>query len=530
MNAVKKIGVRSLAAFLSLVMVATLAYAPIVEAPPRAHAQWVVEHGPIAHVISFLTKISTSITATNTGVSAVNATRQTISDTILKPLAWALAQAAIHSMTQSIVNWINSGFHGSPAFATDIKQNLRNLGDAAADMFLDQLKVQGGIDLRTPFQDQVANAVRDSYYKQGRMETSYNLNQLSSDPKGFINGQFGKGGFNAWFGTVLNSDNNPIGALYKAKNGLSNAVSEVRTNQLHELDWGHGFLSWRGSCAVKAPAPAAGAPATSLNSKDTCLTYNIETPGSIIENQLGITATSPLRQLELAQSINQIVAALAGQLVSHIMGGGGLRSASNPSSGGGGSPVYQATVSSDSAASSATLADGFLQAVNDERAQVVGFQSNWQTIKTAALTAQTACASSGSQPSTSDSTVTVSVRIQQILNSANDALSRAAASLTEIDSIKKNADAATDPNSTTQGTSIASITQQYERLTSSSTLPSAQEMDYASTQSQNSGSAPTTAEELQAAELLGPGAGGDSAPPLYTGLHDLATNGCSGSI
>ncbi len=271
---------------------------------------------------------------------------------------------------------------------------------------------------------------------------------------------------------MLNSDNNPIGSLFKTKNELAATIANVHDNQLHELDWGQGFLSWRGSCKTPAPAASAYAPSpstqaaavqpslslatasfyagvflaqsaptlsnsafnaaisgggntgsvgdigaptltnaqgaaisagqantgsvgdigvpasknasVSLSGKDPCLAYNIETPGSIIENQLGITTTSPLRQLELADSINEIVSALMGQLVNHILGGGGLSGASQPSSGGGSSALDQATDPSQYSQATTNAAQGFSTQITTTRTRVVQFQTDWQKIDTAA--------------------------------------------------------------------------------------------------------------------------------------------------
>ena len=61
-----------------------------------------------------------------------------------------------------------------------------------------------------------------------------------------------------------------------------------------------------------------------------------QTPGAAIESQLSNTLGSDLRGLEIAQSIDQIVAALVGQLVTQAMGGiGGLMSAGSGGGGGG---------------------------------------------------------------------------------------------------------------------------------------------------------------------------------------------------
>ena len=74
---------------------------------PRAHAQF---GGPVV-VIGDLPSIQKQV---------------------VDAIAWTVAKTAVQSLTQSIVNWINSGFEGSPAFVTDLENNLGNLSDAVA--------------------------------------------------------------------------------------------------------------------------------------------------------------------------------------------------------------------------------------------------------------------------------------------------------------------------------------------------------------------------------------------------------------
>ena len=113
-----------------------------------------------------------------------------------------------------------------------------------------------------------------------------------------------------------------------------------------------------------ADATLTTVPATNSNTKqvydaDNQPVYGVQagdngcvtkTPGAVIESQLENTLGSDLRGLEIAQSIDQIVAALVGQLVSQALGGiGGLAgagSSSSSGSSGGNSFNYQNSVNS----------------------------------------------------------------------------------------------------------------------------------------------------------------------------------------
>src|SRR3989344_803694 len=215
-----------------------LLFAPLSPVPtPVAHGQWVVE-------------VAVDVPATL--------------GRIADALAWAAAKTAIQSMTQSIVNWINSGFEGSPAFVTDLKRNLGNLGAAVAEDFIrgldEVVQDNTGFSIRAPFQDQIAQALRTEFY---RTTSSYGF-----DARYPYRDCYGSGGFswNGFFCESRNDANNPYGRYMLARNDLFRQVDQETQNRLREIDWGNGFLSWRGSCGPYGDGGASAG--KQLNPKD----------------------------------------------------------------------------------------------------------------------------------------------------------------------------------------------------------------------------------------------------------------------
>jgi hypothetical protein len=411
---------------------------------------------------------------------------------VLNPLAWTVAKTAIQSLTKSTVNWINSGFDGSPAYVTDLNQNLRSLGDKVANDFFASLEDNTGVNVRTPFQDQVTQAVRNSYYRStGSFSRNYNLNAHSSDPNAFISGDFTKGGFDAWFAVALNDDNNPIGSIFKTKSDLMGQVEAFHQNRLRELQWGNGFLSWRGDCAVTQNQQAAAndamnapvepaANSVPLSQEDKCAAYNIETPGSVLEHQLNITADSPLKQLELADSFNEIVAALMTQMVSKVLGGTGLAGISHPSSGGGSSFATQATDPTQYNNTAATIVGGFVNQVSTSIKDVTTFKQNWSSILAAAQAAQSSLNTCGDPDSQ------ISTTVQPVIDRANTAIKRADDSLTELAAIQaSSANASSTPAGIDPTAAVSNTTDRYAALLSSGTLPTASEIAEAKSEAEN---------------------------------------------
>lgn len=408
-------------------------------------------------------------------INAVNSAAEYTLEYVLDGLAWEVANLAIQSMTKSIVNWINSGFEGSPAFVTDLRTNLRGVGDAVAARFFEELANQE--IATTPFQDKVLDAVRLGYYLRTSPESfytrhPYTLDQVSPDARAFLEGDFSQGGWDAWFSTVMNPQNNPFGAQELANQALENAVAGATGDRLEELSWNRGFLSWRGKCTTPAPAGSA----TDLSGADNCLGYEIRTPGTVIMESLNKVEGVPFDRLVSADEFNEIIGALLNQLALAILGGGegggGVRGLSQPAAGGGGT-FFDRTDSSSG--NSANLSSAFSATVTRQIGQLEAFQRNWETIRSAAAAAEARCGATGSP------------NPQEVLSRAGDMLIKATNSLTALREIESDLRAAAAAGGN-QSQTLLTVTQRYNELTTSGTLPTAEEFSEAQIESQDTGS------------------------------------------
>lgn len=419
-------------------------------------------------------------------IQAVFGSSENVKEYVLDTLAWQAANLAIESITKSTVNWINSGFQGSPAFVTDLNQNLTGVGDAVASRFFEELGNQ--TIATTPFQDKVLDTVRLGYYLSTSPESfytryPYTLDQVSANDRAFLDGDFSQGGFNAWFATVMNPQNNPYGAQDLADQELAQAVANATNNRLQELSWNRGFLSWRGECNEYIPQgeegyiPGDDLPAdlsVDLTGADSCAEYSIETPGSVIMEQLNSQLGSGVERLVSADEFNEIIGALLNQLASQVLGGdsGGLRGVSRPSSGGGAS--FLDRTGGASSGSGAAIARSFSATIVSQRQAVDAFRANWEKIRAAANLAEQRCGANG-QPNA-----------QAVLNQAAAALARAADAIAALEAIQaKIAEASAQGGD--QTLALLGITEEYNALINSDVLPTPQEIAEAQTQSQDTG-------------------------------------------
>lgn len=441
------------------------------------------------------TAIATGLTAGSTASSAVANAALSTKEYILDTLAWQVGKLAIQSMQKSLLNWINSGFQGSPAFATDLNKNLRGVGDAVANRFFQELSSQ---DITTsPFQDKILDTVRLGYYLSTSPESfytryPYTLNQVSPDAKAFLAGDFSQGGFNAWFATVMNPQNNPYGARDLANRVLSQTVAGATNNRVQELGWNKGFLSWKGECkeydggnqelttAPVCTTNSAGelsctpgdTTVVSLDGREKCLENEIETPGSVIVEQLNHTLGSNVDQLVTADEFNEIIAALLNQLVGHVLGAngsGGLRGVSRPSAGGGPSFLDQATSGTQQASTTSSVSKNFTFTISDQREHILAFQEAWIRIRTAADAALAKCGA-GKTPDP-----------QPVIDRAGTLLTKASNALAALDAIQALIDEANNAAGE-QTAKLLEVSTQYQNLLSSGTLPTAEETAEAQTE------------------------------------------------
>ena len=101
-----------------ILIIGILAPTVLFSAPKKAQAIPVTEYGWSAifkNIFLGSTAGSSGLTAANTSVTTALAIKTWAAE-LLKQVLRAFARRLLAQMTQSTVNWINSGFHGAPLF------------------------------------------------------------------------------------------------------------------------------------------------------------------------------------------------------------------------------------------------------------------------------------------------------------------------------------------------------------------------------------------------------------------------------
>ena len=265
-------------------------------------------------------------------------TLQTISQIALeqKELVWdglffSIAKEALQQMTQDIIEWVNSGFDGDPAFVTDLEGYLQEVADNVAGSFIYE---EGLSSVCSAYQLDVRTAIAQQYqerqYGGFQEEAECTLEDGNTDLNAFLDGEFTADSWELWFEVVLNPEETPIGAFIGGTVALNEEIRAEAEVELRYLDYGNGFLSQK-VC-------------TGIGLDEEC---TITTPGSIIQDMLSFSLTTPARTLIEADEMNEVLGALFSNLANQALSGingllglGGNATWSNNAFGPGGTSSY----------------------------------------------------------------------------------------------------------------------------------------------------------------------------------------------
>lgn len=301
----------------------------------------------------------------------INHTMTHLKDFVLDKAATLLAKQILHMITISVINWINTGFEGSPSFLTNPGAFFLDAADQVTGAFLatngplSALCSPFAIDIRLSLALTQTSLTTQRYtctvgriieaQKNGPdiMVNGQMVRSSNSSMNGFLKGDFNQGGWPAFIALTTEPQSNPYGAFLSAQGDLSARINARQNVIRADLQLGQGFMSWQdckdipgGTIDPEDPDQVAQADALSgngrstsvrtKNNKDGTQTYQTcetQTPGSAIAGTLQTSLNVPVVELELANDINAIVNTLMTKMISTMMEKG-LKSLSSSSGGG----------------------------------------------------------------------------------------------------------------------------------------------------------------------------------------------------
>lgn len=333
--------------FLLVFLTITIIFTPLLFIfPTRANAQFGIPT-PTIEIPGPLLGAGIS-TAVSSGITAGGTTVNTLKETVGDGFAWFALNMVIERLAASTINWINTGFKGSPAYITSSENYFLDIGNKIAGEFIanDPRLSQ----LCGPISARVRIALTSNYI--GERQWQCTLSEVTGNLEDFM-GDFSQGGWDNFFEVTQRDQNNPIGAYLQAQNELSLQLSSAQETKKMELQWSSGFLSKKECVRYDKGAPGETVQMERLlvgidpegneiyqeqirqklpDVPPKCLEERTSTPGSVIENQLNDVLGLGNKRLSVADELNEIIASLLNQLTAKAIGSvsRGLRSLSSP--------------------------------------------------------------------------------------------------------------------------------------------------------------------------------------------------------
>ncbi len=363
-----------------------------------------------------------------TAISASGSQTLVVKEYALDKIGWAIANIIIQEMSHNIVNWINSGFDGNPAFVTDLGGFLTDISDRVAGSFIEGTELSLLCD---PFQLQIRRALAINYNSTFGKTIECRLSNVVDNIDNFLAGDFGAGGWKGWY--ELTVQDNPYSRYLQASEKLDARIVNAKGRELKLLDWGNGFLSWKecGGSGATDPISTANCP--------------IVTPGKVIESQLNDTLDSGRNRLIVADEIDEIIGALLTQLTQQALSGsGGLFGLSQNQNG---QSSYTSRLRADSTATNKIL-NKTKETVSKEIDSAIKIEETYKNTVLSSLSAVLSAEKLNSTLQTCDSvkaglfTSTILLRKNSILGKADISEQK----LKELRAIQTEISTATTPN------------------------------------------------------------------------------------
>lgn len=216
-------------------------------------------------------------------------------------IAWMAAKFMVRHIVDDLAKWIRGGANGKPRFIQDFGKYLTEAADTASGLLLEQILGKEDAQLLCkPWRMQI---VLDIFDKVKRDKFSFKaqckISDIIENYEEFYD-DFSKGGWPAFLTIVLDDGSNPIGSYLMTLSEKEKRESFALKKGELEAKVNQGSLP--GICLQSFVSGVTG--------KKNCVRSKILTPGAAIIEMLPETFSTELRQLEAADEINELVAAV----------------------------------------------------------------------------------------------------------------------------------------------------------------------------------------------------------------------------
>lgn len=269
-------------------------------------------------IVNGAAKLFNKLKKSSTDTVPVNDPNANRRENCLNGIAYSIAKNLLQQVSNKTLNWINKGLGGNPLYVQDIGSNLRTIRDEQLGRYL------GSVQSSNPI---FGNAIRSAVTKQVTGISDGYIGVAMNTPEAQKYNSFQQDFTSGGWGSLLNMNNNPIGALFNSTNTVSKNIATEQQARVNEVQRNDGFLDMR-TCVEYAPVLDSkteneirarfGYAANTTPTTPQCLKYKTVTPGALISQQASSVLNSPQKQLEMADSINEVLGSFFDQLLNNL--------------------------------------------------------------------------------------------------------------------------------------------------------------------------------------------------------------------
>jgi hypothetical protein len=238
----------------------------------------------------------------------------------LNGVAYAAAKSLLQQVSNKTLTWINKGLGGNPLYVQDLSSNLRTIRDEKLQSYLNSAQKDNPI---------FGNALRSTITQQVTGISDGYLNKVMNTPEAKSYQSFQQDFRQGGWASFLNPNYNSVGVLLGNSDKIAKDINSEQETRINEVQRNNGFLDMR-ECVEYEKPQATNQPhgwddepaQQGTPTKAKCLRYRTVTPGSTIAQQATNILNSPTRQLEMADSINEILGAFFDQILNNLLNKG----------------------------------------------------------------------------------------------------------------------------------------------------------------------------------------------------------------
>lgn len=222
-------------------------------------------------------------------------------------IAYSAAQILLHSLSQSIIDWVKGGFQGGPGFITDYESFFLDAADQATGRFMkDFLSPEVYNTICSPFRLQLQLAINLSMRSRYADRMSCTASTVLNNAENFYTA-LDQSSWDDWITVTGAPQNNFGGSFLTSMDELYSQRRNAKENAKTESVANQGFLSMK-QCSEKYLDEWTG--------EEVCTKYETTSPGKWVQTQLSDATGIDFQRLNLADELNEIITAIVGQLIS----------------------------------------------------------------------------------------------------------------------------------------------------------------------------------------------------------------------